>query len=477
MFDPYRDGAPITVTLHELVARGLVMHDADQDRYDIHPLVRAAAYRCLSDPARTHSHLAEYFAQARIPAQITRIEELQPAIERYHHLVRAHRYEEAHLLLSGRLVNQLRDRFADQQLLMRLLRGLFDGTRPCLEDPRDRAWAVETLAKACSYSGETQRAVAMCEANVTAFASTESHEQLAMVLETLAGVQMRLGLVRRAEQSLRRLVELTRSLQRVEQEAVARNRLGLLLAHRGLSDEALRELDTAFELVKDVSDRQIQSVSFSYYTQRALLMHDPEAALDAATKARALVEEAARRAEPNEHDYVRSGWLLGSAYLAMARAGRGDQTRHLEGAERYLRDAMSRCRRNDLVGFEPDLLLAWARWHRLSGKPESAARIARSALAIADRCDYRLKKAEAHNCLAWLAIESSDTLTAQGSAEIAWNCADCDGEPWYYKAARDEAEAILGALGVRIAPPPGPEPDAPSEPLPAGDEPPRSQAA
>jgi tetratricopeptide (TPR) repeat protein len=428
------------------------MHDAGPDRYDIHPVVRAAAYRRLSDPARTHSHLADYFAQARPPAQITRIEELQPAIERYHHLVRAHRYEEAYGLLSDRLVNQLRDRFADQQLLMQLLRGLFNGTRPCLDDPRDRAWAVEALARACSYSGETRRAVALCEANVTAFASSRCHDQLAMVLETLAGVQMRLGAVRKAEQKLRRLVDLTTSLQRTEQEAVARNRLGLLLAHRGLFDESLQQLDMAYELVKHLSDRQIQSVCFSYYTQRALLMHDPESALEAAQKSRALVEEAARRTEPNEHDYVRSGWLLGAACLAMARAGKGEKKGHLDQAQRYLDDALSRCRRNDLVGFEPDLLLAWSRWHRLSGDPESAARVARDALAIADRCDYRLKKAEAHNCLAWLAIESGDALTAQGSAEIAWNCADCDGPPWSYKAARDEAESILGALGVKAVP-------------------------
>ena len=469
MFDPYRDGAPISMMLDDLVVRGVMMHDSVSGRYDIHRIIRGATYRRLADPVRVHAHLAKYFEQAKLPVQITRIEELQPLVEQYHHLVRARRFQEAYVLLTGRLMKHLRDRFADQQLLMQILQGLFEGSTPRLADRLDRAWAVDSLAKACSYSGETRRAVAMCEANVASFQSPGSERELAMVLETLAGVQTRLGSLKNAEESLRRLVELARSLEDEDLQAVARNRLGLLLAHRGVFDEALKQLDAAFELVKESSDRQIQGVSFSYYTQRALLMGDAGAALEAAKKSRAFVEEVARRAEPNEHDYVRSGWLLGAAHVAMIngiqgmKKGHPDTKMHLDEAERYLRDALSRCRRNDLVGFEPDLLLTWARWHRLAGKQEAASRIARDALAIADRCDYRLKKAEAHNLLARLSMEAGETRTAQGSAEIAWNCADCDGQEWCYKPARDEADAMLVELGVNPAPESEPEPDGDEE--------------
>ena len=457
MFDPHRDGAPIWVTLGDLVVRGLLMYDGLSDRYDLHPLVRRAAYLRLNDPEAAHRHLAEHFGAVKIPVQVTRIEELQPAVEQYHHLTRARRFQEAYTLLTGRLLTHIRDRFADQHLLMQLLRGLFDGTKPQLKDESDRAWVVDSLAKACSYSGETRRAAAICQANVNQFDSPSTHEELAMLLATLAGVQTRLGRLRNAEKNLRRLATLAGSMMNEDLEAVARNRLGLLLAHRGMFDESLGELDAAFELVKDHSDRQIPSVSFSYYTQRALLMADPQAALDAANKARAFVEEAGRRAEPNEHDYVRSGWLLGAAHVAMAQEATDLKQGHLDDAERYLSDALSRCRRNDLVGFAPDLLVTWARWNRLAGNPELAAKSARDALAIADRCDYRLKKAEAHNFLARLAVESGDTQTAQASAEIAWNCADCDGEPYCYKPARDEADQMLVELGVKPAPEPKPQ--------------------
>jgi tetratricopeptide (TPR) repeat protein len=441
--------------LSMLVMRGLVTFDARRDRYDMHPVVRQHAYARLPGRSRVHDRLAGFYAQVRLPVQITRIDELQPGIEQYHHLVRATRYEEAFSLLSGRLATALRDRFADQQMLTQILQGLFsgaDGTEPLLGNRSDQAWAVAELARAYSYSGETRRAAALCEANLATFESKSHEESLTFVLGVLAGVQSRMGRLEVAEASLRRLVELTGRLGREPEQAIARNRLGLLLAHRAAFDESVKELDAAFETMKQTSDRQIPGVCFSYYTQRALLMGEPEAALDAARKARAFVEEAARRTEPDDHDYVRSGWLMGAALLASVAAGHGESEPQLDEAERYLADALSRCRRGDLVGFEPDLFLTWARWHRAKGNNEEAARHARDALALAERCEYRLKLAEIHNFLARLALDASDKTAAREHARLARDCARCDGEPYCYKPALEESGAIAAELGEKSQP-------------------------
>ncbi|MHC4306026.1 MAG: tetratricopeptide repeat protein [Planctomycetota bacterium] len=449
-----RDGA-LKGALSMLVVRGLVTFDTRRDRYDLHPVVRQHAYARLPGRARVHDRLAGFYAQVRLPVQITRIEELQPGIEQYHHLVGARRYEEAFSLLSGRLATALRDRFADRQMLTQLLQGLFggaDGMKPHLANRSDQAWAVAELAKAYSYSGETRRAATLCEANLASFESKSQEESLAVVLGVLAGVQSRLGRLEAAEASLRRLVELTGRLGREPEQAIARNRLGLLLAHRAAFDEAVKELDAAFETMKQTSDRQIPGVCFSYYTQRELLMDDPEAALDAARKARAFVEESARRTEPDDHDYVRSGWLMGAALLASASTGGDDKESQLDEAERYLSDAFSRCRRGDLVGFEPDLFMAWARWHRLKGNGAEAARFARDALALAGRCEYRLKLAEIHNFLARLALDASDKTGAREHVRQARDCARCDGEPYCYKPALDESGAIAAELGEKSEP-------------------------
>src|SRR5260370_40979736 len=106
-------------------------------------------------------------------------------------------------------------------------------------------------------------------------------------------------------------------------------------------------------------------------------------------------------------------------------------------------DAPGRCRRINLGEFEPDILLAWARWHRAAGHLTQARRQAEEALTVADRCEYRLVQAEIHNFLAQLALDDNDRTTARREAEIARERAWCDGPPHCYQPALDEADALL----------------------------------
>ncbi len=91
-------------------------------------------------------------------------------------------------------------------------------------------------------------------------------------------------------------------------------------------------------------------------------------------------------------------------------------------------------------------MLAWARWHRLGRAIEPAREHARAALAIADRCEYRLDQADIHNFLARLALDGGERETAQEHAEIARKRALCDGPPHCYKPALDEAGRLLNEL-------------------------------
>ena len=68
---------------------------------------------------------------------------------------------------------------------------------------------------------------------------------------------------------------------------------------------------------------------------------------------------------------------------------------------------------------------------------------AQKALAIADRCEYRLNQAEIHNFLARLALDSGKRAEARGHAQKAKDYAYCDGPPHYYKPAYEEAERLL----------------------------------
>ena len=71
---------------------------------------------------------------------------------------------------------------------------------------------------------------------------------------------------------------------------------------------------------------------------------------------------------------------------------------------------------------------------------------AQQALTIAQRSGYVLHLADIHNHLARLALDAGDTATAHSHAQIAHDYAYCDGPPYAYQTALDEANAILNEL-------------------------------
>ena len=77
---------------------------------------------------------------------------------------------------------------------------------------------------------------------------------------------------------------------------------------------------------------------------------------------------------------------------------------------------------------------------------EQAKSLTREALEIADRCEYRLKQADIHNFLAEMALPEGDKETAREQAEIAKERAWCDGPPYCYRKALDQAEQMLAKL-------------------------------
>jgi tetratricopeptide (TPR) repeat protein len=164
-------------------------------------------------------------------------------------------------------------------------------------------------------------------------------------------------------------------------------------------------------------------------------MSDAHAALEAAQQARTLAN-----VERYETDIIHAEWLLGAGLVM--------QSKDLIAAATHLSDALTRCRRINLVEVEPDILLAWARWHHARGNALEAQAHTEEALAIADRCEFRLKQAEIHNFLARLALEAGNREVAREHAKTARERARCDGPPYCYKPALDEAEGILRELGV-----------------------------
>jgi len=440
--------------LHDLVARGLVHHDAREGRFDLHPIVRRYAYDRLAAPDRAAAHIAlrDYFAAVPAPDKVTRLEDLAPVIELYHHTVRAGQLDEACDLFYDRLHNPLYYQLGAYQLIIDLLRPLFpDGEDrpPRLKKESDQAWALNALANSYSLSGQPRRAVPLFEQTIAMCEKHGDKRDLAIDLGNVAQVQRPIGALRAAEANLRRYIALSREIKNEFDEAVGHAELGRLLAYRGDYAESETELTTALQMFEKQNEVQYPSVTWSYLALGGLLrlrqaacggnlrfeIPDLKSPLASARRALELADETARTAYPVERDYVRAHWLLGAAYRV---AGQADE------AERHLHEALERCRRINMVDHEADILIDLARLRAATHAADEAGRLADEALLIADRSGYVLQAADAHLELARLALARGDRPAAREHAEQAHRLATCDGPPDYtYAAAYAESAALL----------------------------------
>jgi tetratricopeptide (TPR) repeat protein len=419
--------------LGELIDRGLLLFDKGQARYDLHPVVRQHAYDRLTDKAGVHSRLRDYFAKVTVPDQdnVESVDALAPVIELYHHTLKAGQYDEARKLYHGRLRDALYHRFGAYHLEIELLRGLFpegEDKLPCLKSGRTQAWTVTELANAYSHSGQSRRAIPLLLVQNAIDEKAGDKKNLAIGLHNVADDQLKLGQFRDADANLRREIELSREVSGEFQEAIGHQELGRLEAYQGRARESESELDTAGALLTKLRAKQAQGVGDAYRAWRTLRLDAPKEAIEAARKARQLAHD-----ERVERDIIRAEWLLGWALIEQSPAD----------TEQHLTEALTRCRRINNVDHEPDILLAWARWHRASGHSKEAGECVSDALAIADRCEYRLVQADAHNLLARLALDADERAEARRHAEIGKERAWCDGPPHCYKPALDAAEKLL----------------------------------
>jgi tetratricopeptide (TPR) repeat protein len=454
VLNPYKSESAFDATLDELIERGLLIFDRERGCYDLHPIVRGYAYDRLADKEGVHTRLRDYFAAVPEPEQVESVEDLAPVIELYHHTVRAGHFNEAVVLYDERLSDPLFYRLGAYQNQIELLRALFsDGEDklPPLDTNDKKAWTLNSLANAYSLSGQPRSAVRAFEVAVELAEKLEENEtNVAIALGKLAYMaQIHLGELAAAEGNLQRSIELCREIEDEFWEAVGHQHLGLLLACLGKFQQSKQELAVGLELFQRTpSTKDWIAKTWAHRSICELFIDDPVSALEGAIKALELLIEDEAEDYPVERDFIIDHWLIGTAQRSL-----GD----LDEAETHLTKALTRCRRINLVELEPDILLAWARWHQAQGNADQARQDAGEALAIADRCEYRLKQADIHNFLARLAWERVDELRGMGDgagaaqalaeareqAEVAKERAWCDGPPHCYKPALEEAERLL----------------------------------
>lgn len=451
----FGDGKPLRDALTLLENRSLLQrttivatqHAPRTTQYDLHPIVRRYAYARLTNPAGVHAQLVSHFEAVPKPQKVQTLADLQPAIELYHHLARAGKFDEAFRLFKFRLEDKIYYQLGAYRTEIELLGALFGdqhSVTPTLHRVADQAETLSMLAISYSNVGQSQKATQVLELEIKLREKQSDKKNLAIGLGNLADDQMKLGQLSAAATNLRRRIDLCREIEDRLSEAIGHQELGRVLVYTGDGVGAAAELDTALEMFTADKKVQGQGINFAHRALSALLWRDAAASQSAA-------QEALRLADmhglgyPVERDYVSAYWLLGWAAWA---GGQWDT------AQTHLDEALRRCRAINLVELEPSILLAQARLARalaLSLQPVAdltqALTLAEEAHRIAERSGYRLDLAEIHNFLAHLALDSGDRALARSHAQQARDYAWCDGPPFAYQSALDEAERLLRQVG------------------------------
>ena len=450
--------------LLDLRQRGLLQYAGESQRYDMHPIVRHYAYDHFTDEKRrkeAHVELAMHFIDAMpvMNKNVKTLEDLAPVIELYHHLVRAGNLDEARKLYYDRMYELIYFQFGAYQLEIELLRALFlDGEDkpPRLKREDAQAGALNDLASVYYQTGQPRRAVQACEMIIAI--DEKNNDKSANAATTLGNVavpQLFLGALSAAERNLRRQIEICEqdNLDKFQQSGI-HYELGRVYCYLGKWNEAEEQFHGAENIKKE--HVQERGIIWSYRALRFLLMAREaveggqlsvvdcqQEANQCAQRAFELADEQAKN-YPVPRDYVRAHWLLGSAYRA---------NNDLTLAEENLSKALNLCRQINAVDTEADILLDIARLRYAQGDFKDAQEKASEALTITERSGYVLQGADVNLFLATLEESREQRGESSGGkerarkyAEEAKRLATCDGPPYYYKVAYEEAERMLEKL-------------------------------
>jgi tetratricopeptide (TPR) repeat protein len=380
------------------------------------------------------------------------LEDLASVIELYHHMVGAGNLDEAVKLLPERLVPvPLVFQFSAYQLCVELLRSLFlDGEdkQPRLKDESAKRWTLNSVANTYSLSGQPRRAVPLYEMQNAICEKEGDKKNLAIGLGNMATEQLVIGALSKTERNLRHSIDLCREVADEFWKATGHQELGHVLSYRGAWQEAEQELNIALKLFDDPRNdvrAHWMGLTHSYLATRLILVarskqnqslhQDIVKEINEAIK---FMEEFSKTNYPIQREYVRNFWLLGAAYCA---------NNKWTLAEENLSKALNLCRQINMVDHEADILLDVARLRYAQGDFKDAQEKASEALVITERCGYVLKGADVNLFLAQYALEQEkDKAKAKQYAEEALKLATCDGPPYYYKVAYEEAERFLENL-------------------------------
>lgn len=452
VISPYDSDDDLKECLRELEKRNLISFSKQKRTYDLHQVVREYAYKVLIDKETIHIKLKEFYSLKENPETIQTLSDLENIIELYHHTISAGLYEEAFSIYSSRLSKYIPERFGAYPMHIKILRAFFpDGEDlpPKLKIKNNQGKILNDLAISFGLSGQPSQARTSLEMALTL---AENDKDRSTGLCNLAAEQIVLGDFSKAEKNLVNSINISNKIRYKFNEGMGCLWLCKLYTYMGNFIEAQKELDQAEKLnlksLKNNSKYLIPGTVNAYRTFIILKMINPSQrqlsiALGNASKALNLASKFTKGLEPI---IIEIRLLHSLSLLAVGSIQRSKSTDFIEKAENHLRITTELCHKANLVEQELDIMLAWAKLNYAKGNIQSTHDYLTEALHMADRCEYRIKKAEIHNFNARVSFESGDYESAKKYSIAALNAALCEKKPYYYKTVLDEAESLLYKL-------------------------------
>ncbi len=439
--------------LTELEDRGLIGWDREANRYDAHPIVRGVVWQ-LADARNqraVYTALEAHFEPMKVPkwSEVETLEDLTPAIERYHTLIGLERYDDAFSLFRDRIGDATLFRLAAHRERITWLERLFpDGIEnlPTLSNENDRGEALNTLALSYEFSGQLGRAISLYQRCIEV--DKDSGQAVFVNLSRTLHVA---GSLREAENALRRALALNHELVDRFQEAVSLSGLGELLGSRGEHTFGQVALLRTRSLFEQLGLHELTGVATVMLAKQSIWFGD-------SARAKVLSDQAWEMAENLRivRDLIRAALSQGQVAMLAGDRALADERLHY---------ALTRARAVNVVQCEFQALTAIAELKFQRGDLTEAKAALADVLEAADQGPYRFEQADAYNILAAFAVAEGDKSAAIDAATKAYKAAWCDGPPYAYHWGLQKAKAHLAALGA-------PEPNMPPfdeskfEPLP-----------
>jgi len=456
---PCADERELDEVLTELEDCGLVGWDKRANRYDLHPIVRGVVWCGLSDDARcgVYTNLHAYFeAVPKIGdwEEVSRLEDLTPAIELYNTLIGLGRYEDALHLYQQRLFGPLQFKLSLTNRQVEFLKMLFtDGIQnePKLPSNSSASHALRYLAESYHRGGQPGLATEFytrCISYDRAWTKAKSNlhqplfvgEYLISHLQMLSDAFQLSGAIHQACLTAFQTLIISRAKSDDWHEAIILSRIGLNCAIRGNVEAGRMALYRSLRMFSEMlSPPRVGGLNF--------LIAQLNVWLDNTAYAKTLASRAWELAQIRnfERDFIRAARVQGAAALGL---------RDFATADERLHHALTRARQVNYAEEELPALIALAELRRQEGKPDEAREFLDDVWESAERGPYPLFHADACNMLAQLERNAGNTTLAIAAATQAYRLAWCDGPPFAYHWGLEAARKHLRELGA-------PEPELP----------------